>query len=49
VRALYLIAVANLRVIPVLNESRCGVELFVTLRISLTDAAMCMNLMNDFC
>jgi len=26
-----------------------GVELFVTVRVSLTDAAMCMNLMNNFC
>jgi len=24
-------------------------ELFVTVRVSLTDAAMCINLINDFC
>jgi len=28
--------------------SRAG-ELFVTVRISLTDAAMCINLINYFC
>jgi len=28
--------------------SRAG-ELFVTTPVSLTDAAMCINLINDFC
>jgi len=44
----YLIAVANLVVILILNVLCCG---FTCIRhgwVSLTDAVMCMNLINEF-
>jgi len=44
----YLIAVANLVVILVLNVSCCGVTCMRHGWVSLTDAVMCMNLINEF-
>jgi len=44
----YLIAIANLGVILVLNVSCCGVICIRHGWVSLTDAVMCMNLIKEF-